>query len=283
MGTTKPYELTLMAVHAHPDDESTSTGGILARYAREGVRTVVVTCTNGELGDALNGAKPGAEGHDPQEVAATRIAELRTACEHLEVVDLELLGYHDSGMVNWEDKHRPDVFCNVPAEVASARVARLIEHYRPQVVVTYDPESSYQHPDHVHAARIATLAVETTRIPAKLYYKANGAAQWKRIFDALAQIGAPRPTLSPETLQRWEDTDTRTTTTIDVSQVVERKRSALHSHVSQLDSAMTSKLPADLYADVFSTETFIRAHDTTGAPTPEDDLFAGLRSANSAS
>ncbi|MFI9383759.1 PIG-L family deacetylase [Kutzneria sp. NPDC052558] len=271
------YDLTLVAVHAHPDDESTSTGGILARYAREGVRTVVVTCTNGELGDALNGAKPGAEGHDPQEVAATRIGELRNAVKHLEVTDLELLGYHDSGMVNWEDKHRPDVFCNVPAETAAARVAALIERYRPQVVVTYDPESPYQHPDHVHAARIATMATESTGIPAKLYYKANGAAQWNRIFDELAQLGMPRPPFGQETLQRWADIDARTTTTVDVSEFVEQKRLALHSHVSQLASAMTSKLPAEVYARVFTTETYIRAHDTTGAPIPEDDLFAGLR------
>jgi LmbE family N-acetylglucosaminyl deacetylase len=188
-----PYDLTLMAVHAHPDDESTSTGGILARYAREGARTVVVTCTNGELGDAPNGAKPGTAGHDPQQVAATRLAELQTACRHRNVVDLELLGYHDSGMADWADKHRPDVFCNVTADVAAARVASLIEQYRPQVVVTYDQDSPYQHPDHVHAARVATLAVETTRIPSKLYYKANGAAQWNRIFQALARIGVPSP------------------------------------------------------------------------------------------
>ena len=130
--------LTLMAVHAHPDDESSSTGGVLARYAAEGVRTVVVTCTNGELGDAPGGIKPGHEGHDEAEVARTRIGELERACETLGVTHLELLGYHDSGMVDWEHKDRPDVFCNVRRRHAAERLAGLFERYRPDVVVTYD-------------------------------------------------------------------------------------------------------------------------------------------------
>ena len=90
--------LTLMAVHAHPDDECSSTGGILAKYAAEGVRTIVVTCTNGELGDGPGGIKPGDTGHDTEAVAATRRGELLKACELLGVTKVELLGYHDSGM-----------------------------------------------------------------------------------------------------------------------------------------------------------------------------------------
>ena len=113
---SNPDQLRLMAVHAHPDDESSSTGGVLARYADEGVRTVVVTCTNGELGDAPGGIKPGDEGHDEAEVARIRLGELKRACETLGVTHLELLGYHDSGMVDWEHKDRPDVFCNVAVD-----------------------------------------------------------------------------------------------------------------------------------------------------------------------
>src|SRR3954447_24599836 len=98
--------LTLMAVHAHPDDESSSTGGVLAMYADEGVRTIVVTCTNGELGDAPGGVKPGDDGHDEADVAAIRLAELDTACTILGVGALEKLGYQDSGMVDWPYKDR---------------------------------------------------------------------------------------------------------------------------------------------------------------------------------
>ncbi len=93
--------LTLMAVHAHPDDEGSTTGGVLARYADEGVRTVLVTCTNGELGDGPGGAKPGEPGHDTAEVVGLRRKELEESCRVLGVEHLELLGYHDSGMMGW--------------------------------------------------------------------------------------------------------------------------------------------------------------------------------------
>src|SRR3979411_1944738 len=121
--------LTLMAVHAHPDDESSSTGGVLARYADEGLRTVVVTCTNGEFGDAPGGIKPGEEGHDEQEVAEIRLAELRESAKLLGVTNLERLGYHDAGMVEWDYKSRPNAFCNVPLADVAARIGGLIERY----------------------------------------------------------------------------------------------------------------------------------------------------------
>src|SRR2546423_7625133 len=112
---------TLMAVHAHPDDEAISTGGVLARAAAEGIRTVVVTCTNGELGDAPGGVKPGEPGHDEAAVAAIRLAELDAACAILDVGVLERLGYHDSGMADWEYKARPDAFANIPIEESAGR------------------------------------------------------------------------------------------------------------------------------------------------------------------
>jgi len=267
-------ELRLMAVHAHPDDESTSTGGILARYGLEGARTIVVTCTNGELGDGPAGAKPGTAGHDTRAVAAIRQAELRAACAHLGVTHLELLGYHDSGMAHWDQRRRPDAFCNIALGVAAQRVAQLIDYHRPQVVVSYDPHGTYQHPDHVHAARVAAWAVQTSGIPAKLYAKAHGTSYWRRFRDALAQIGVEHPGPDPEVLARVEEA---ITTVIDVAPVVERKRIALHAHASQVNSSLAAKLPPDLFARAFSTETYIRVYDTVGSPSFEDDLFAGLR------
>src|SRR6202161_4984086 len=106
--------LTMMAVHAHADDESSSTGGVLAKYSAEGIRTVVVTCTNGEFGDAPGQVKPGQDGHDEQAVAQLRLAELRQSCKILGVTDLETLGYHDSGMPEWDYKERPEGLCNIP-------------------------------------------------------------------------------------------------------------------------------------------------------------------------
>src|ERR1700743_957218 len=110
-----PDPLTLMAVHAPPDDES-SGGGILAAYADQGIRTVVVTCTNGEFGDAPGGIKPGQDGHEPGAGARLRLPGLDESARMLQVSALETLGYHDSGMPDWDYKTRPDAFCNVPLE-----------------------------------------------------------------------------------------------------------------------------------------------------------------------
>ena len=99
--------LTLMAVHAHPDDEASTTGGILAKYSAEGLRTVLVTCTNGELGDSPSGGKPGDDGHDESAVVDLRRRELEDSCRILGVTHLDMLGYHDSGMMGWPSNDAP--------------------------------------------------------------------------------------------------------------------------------------------------------------------------------
>ncbi len=272
--------LTLMAVHAHPDDESSSTGGVLARYADEGIRTVLVTCTNGEFGDTLDGVKPGQDGHEEQAVAQIRLAELREACKHLAVTDLELLGYHDSGMPDWDYKDRPDAFCNVPQSVVAGRIGALIEHYRPQVVITYDDQGPYQHPDHLHASRCAQAAVAATGIPDKLYLTAMRRSDWRKVWDALREQGVEVPDTSridEQTLRQMEDRERQITTNIDIRPVLDRKRAALLAHASQIRESWFSKLPPGIGAEVFGRESFIRAADRTGAPVPEDDLFAGIR------
>jgi LmbE family N-acetylglucosaminyl deacetylase len=272
--------LTLMAVHAHPDDEASSTGGVLARYGAEGVRTVVVTCTNGEFGDSPGGIKPGDDGHDELEVAEIRLAELREAAKHLGVTDLELLGYHDSGMVEWDYKTRPDAFCNVPLVDVAARIGGLIERYRPQVVITYDPDGGYQHPDHVHASRAAIEAARRTGIPAKLYLTAMPVSKWRELWAALKDAGTDVPdvgSIPPETQRQMEDAERRITTTVDIRAVLARKQAALMAHGSQISESWFSKIPPELGERVFGEESFIRVLDSTGAPVPENDLFAGLR------
>lgn len=272
--------LTLMAVHAHPDDEASSTGGVLAMYADEGVRTVVVTCTNGEFGDTPDGEKPGEDGHDTQSVAQVRLAELRESCKHLAVTELELLGYHDSGMPDWEYRHRPEAFCNVAESEVAGRIGALIERYRPQVVISYDPRGAYQHPDHVHAARCAEAAVAATGIPGKFYQAAMRRSTWRELWEALREQGVEVPDVSqidPEMLRQIGERERAITTNIDISAVLDRKRAALLAHASQIRDSWFSKIPPDLAAKVFGCESFIRASDTTGAPVPEDDLFAGLR------
>jgi LmbE family N-acetylglucosaminyl deacetylase len=273
-------KLTLMAVHAHPDDESSSTGGVLAKYSAEGIRTVVVTCTNGEFGDAPGQVKPGEDGHDEAAVAKIRLAELQTACGLLGVTDLEVLGYHDSGMPEWDYKDRPDVFSNVPLATVADRIAGLIDRYQPQVVVTYDDNGGYQHPDHLHAARAAVAAFSATGIPSKLYLTAMRSSGWREVGEALREQGIEGPDfdeIDPETQRQMEESERRITTTVDIRPVLELKGEALRAHRSQIEESWFSKIPPDVVARVFGYETFIRASDRTGTPVPENDLFAGLR------
>ncbi len=269
-----------MAVHAHPDDEATSTGGILARYADEGFRTVVVTCTNGELGDLPGGIKPDADGHDEAEVVRLRRAELEEACHILGVAELEMLGYRDSGMADWEHKGHADAFCNIPLEVAADRVAALFERYRPDVVVTYDVDAAYNHPDHIQTSRVTVAAIEKTGIPKKAYYTASRPNRWARIREILVEQGVelpPAPQPNPEAVARSEAQAARISTVIDVSAFTARKLAALRAHVSQISDSFWSKLPDEALLEIFGEESFIRIRDTTDGPTPEDDLFAGLR------
>jgi len=271
--------LTLMAVHAHPDDEASSTGGVLARYSDEGIRTIVVTCTNGEFGDGPAGIKPGEDGHDTADVAQTRLAELREACKHLGVTELELLGYHDSGMPEWEYRHRPDAFCNIGLDEVAGRIGALIRQYQPQVVITYDPEGAYQHPDHVQAARAAIAAVEATGVPAKLYLVAMRRSGWQKIFEALKAAGADVPDweMTEEEERQLAESEARITTEVDIRPVLERKRAALMAHGSQMNDSWFSKIPQDVVEMAFGYETFIRTRNETQAPVPETDLFDGLR------
>ncbi len=272
-------ELTLMAVHAHPDDEASSTGGVLARYSDEGIRTIVVTCTNGEFGDGPAGIKPGEDGHDTADVAQTRLAELRESCKHLGVTELETLGYHDSGMPEWEYRHNPEAFCNIPLDDVVARISALIEQYRPAVVITYDPDGAYQHPDHVHAARAAIGAVEATGIPAKLYLTAMRRSDWQQVWDALREAGAEVPDweISEEDARIMRESEARITTTVDISSVLDRKQAALLTHASQIADSWFNKLPQEVAEAVFGKETFILQVNKAQASVPETDLFAGLR------
>lgn len=271
--------LTLMAIHAHPDDESSSTGGVLAAYSDQGIKTVVVTCTNGEFGDGPAGIKPGDDGHDESGVALTRLAELREACKHLGVTELELLGYHDSGMPEWEYRHRPEAFCNIPLDEVADRIGALIERYGPQVVITYDPDGLYQHPDHVHAARAAIAAVERTGIPGKLYLTAMRRSDWQKVFEALRAAGEDVPDweMTEEEQRKIAEAEARISTEVDIRPVLDRKRDALLAHRSQITDSWFSKIPPEVAASAFGTESFVRVRNRARAPVPETDLFAGLR------
>ncbi|WP_106396872.1 PIG-L family deacetylase [Actinocorallia populi] len=265
--------LTLMAVHAHPDDEVISTGGVLAKAAAAGIRTVLVTCTNGEQGDAPGGVKPGEPGHDPAAVRALRLGELEKSAELLGIEHVELLGYADSGMDGWEANQAADSFTNVDFDAATGRLAELMEKYRPQVVVTYDENGGYGHPDHIQAHRIAVAATEKTGIPDKLYYTAVPQSGLQVMFDYLKSSGLAEEWGMTEPMD-FGVSDDVITTTVDVEQYAEAKVKALQAHASQSDSIFLLMLPEDAKPLVFGSESFIRVRGD--GPDKEDDLFAGL-------
>lgn len=201
--TTVREPLTLMAVHAHPDDECFGTGGVLAKYAAEGVRTVLVTATRGEEGEI----------HDPDLVEAEarpRLAEIRTeelrrATAILQIGAQEFLGYRDSGMAGTPANGHPDNFHNADLDEATGRLVRLIRQHRPQVLVTYNEDGSYGHPDHIQCYRVTQLAFDAAGNPSrypeagpawqprKLYATAWSRERWQAFRAALEERGIAWP------------------------------------------------------------------------------------------
>ena len=272
--------LTLMAVHAHPDDEATSTGGVLARYAAEGVTTVLVTCTDGRCGDGPGGVKPGEDGHVPEAVVAMRTAELEASCAALKVTHLELLGYADSGMMGWPTNDLPGSFWSTPVAEAAQRLAELIRHYRPDVIVTYDENGFYGHPDHLQANRITVAAVALAGVARKLYWTTvprSGMEEFGRVMRELGvEWDEPDPAEAPSAPPIGLP-DEEITTWVDTTAYGGQKFDALAAHASQSENIFFLRMGRERFTELMGMETFVRVHDTTGVAVPEDDLFAGLR------
>jgi LmbE family N-acetylglucosaminyl deacetylase len=146
----------LLAVHAHPDDETITTGGLLLRCAEAGIGTTLLTCTDGRYGPV---SPEYGRQLDPSELVAVRTAELDSAAEVLRIGEVRRLGHHDSNMTGLPENHLPDAFWAQPTDALVAEVVRVLRDCRPHVVVTYDPFGNTGHPDHVQAHRITVLAV----------------------------------------------------------------------------------------------------------------------------
>ncbi|MEU8927779.1 PIG-L family deacetylase [Kitasatospora sp. NPDC048545] len=272
--------LTLMAVHAHPDDEASGTGGVLARYAAEGIRTVLVTCTDGGCGDGPGGVKPGDPGHDPAAVAAMRRQELEASCEVLKVSHLELLEYADSGMMGWATNEAPGSFWQTPVEEGAARLAELMRRYQPDVVVTYDENGFYGHPDHIQAHRITMAALELTETAPKVYWTTAPHTMMKRFGEVMRELGADWE--EPDSAEAAEMPeiglpDEEISTWVDTTAFGDQKFDALAAHASQGENIFFLRMGKERFNDLWGVETFLRVRDTTGAALPENDLFAGLR------
>lgn len=279
--------LTLMAVHAHPDDEAIGTGGVLARYAGEGIRTVLVTCTNGEVGEIADPALA-----TPENLGEVRLRELRAACDILGVSELYLLGYRDSGMAGRPENDDPRSFHRAPLDEAVGRLVAVMRRERPQVVITYDENGFYGHPDHIQANRVTVAAFDAAADPsrypaagppwqpAKLYYIAVSRSRMTEMPRVLRAAGITPPfdgEREPDSAVLGTP-DELITTSIDVAAQIERKHRALLAHASQMgEDVFFARLSPTLFAELFSVESFQLVRSLVPAPGREDDLFAGLR------
>jgi LmbE family N-acetylglucosaminyl deacetylase len=191
--------LTFMAVHAHPDDEVIGTGGTFARYAAEGIRTVLVTCTLGEEGEIVVPEWDTEENH--ARLAEIRRDELQQAVDILRIDHLEVLPYRDSGMVGLPCNEHPECFNRADPHEATGRLVALVRRYRPQVLVTYNEEGGYGHPDHLMAHRITVQAFTAAGdgsqcpeagapwTPSKLYIIAGRRSLWLRMWETIRERG----------------------------------------------------------------------------------------------
>ena len=267
--------LTLMAVHAHPDDEASTTGGILAKYSAEGIRTVLVTCTDGALGDSPD-TKAGEDGHtdehDADAVIALRTKELQDSCQVLGITHLEQLGFRDSGMMGWPTNDAEGSFWSTPVEEAAKPLIALIEKYQPDVVVTYDEIGFYGHPDHIQAHRITLAALDATGSQAKLYFPTIKHSALKDFAATLAEFGVEVPDLEEG---QFGSPDEQIGASIDCVAQAPLKRASLAAHVSQADNIFFLKLPVEMFTAAFGTEDFLRIRPAGSGV--ETDLFAGLR------
>jgi mycothiol S-conjugate amidase len=279
----------LLALHAHPDDESSKGAGTMARYAAEGVRVVVVCATGGEEGDILNPRmdKPGIK----ENLAELRRAELETACDLLGVAKVHLLGYRDSGMPGSPANAHPRAFCNADPHEAIGKLVAIIRAERPQVVLCYDEARGYDHPDHVRVHEWGTAAYHAAGDPAaypnagepwqpsKLYYFATFTKKRIQVLnDVVAALGKEAPYAG--WLERWDEMglgDPEVTTQVDVSDYIELRSKALLAHATQIDpDSLWFAVPDELQREVYPWEDYALVDSKVSVELPESDLFAGL-------
>lgn len=284
--------LSLLAVHAHPDDEASKGAGTVAKYTDEGIRCVLVCCTGGEAGDILN---PAADTPDVRaNLAQVRMDELRASVDAIGYSAVHMLGYHDSGMPDTETNARPDNFANAPLDEAVGRLVKVIRAERPQVIVTYaEDREFYPHPDHIRVHEISVPAFDAAADadrypdagepwqPSKMYYMGWSKRRVMALHDAYIGHGHESP------FERWfehgfPDHDHRFTAHVDVGGYLERRRAALLAHRTQVDpEGFWMRLPDEVVRDTFPWEEYMLARSfvvpTMPEGVPEDDLFDGLR------
>jgi N-acetyl-1-D-myo-inositol-2-amino-2-deoxy-alpha-D-glucopyranoside deacetylase len=287
-----PDRLCLLLVHAHPDDESISTGGVMARYAAEGVHVVCVTCTGGEHGEIVVPELDTPENH--ARLASIRREEIARALAHLGPIDHRWLGYEDSGMMGTPENGAPGSFWQADFDEAVGRLTAIIEDARPQVVVSYNDYGGYGHPDHIRAALVAKAAFERSGAmpepPAKLYEVTRDWTRMDEVRRRAEERGAEawwQPSADESDEQRREREQQMAemaaaqgpiTSSVDVAGYVAAKHAAMAEHVTQLAPTFPFRaLTPDDWRELMPTEDFTLRVSRIGIRIPENDLFAGLR------
>ncbi|ALO67851.1 mycothiol conjugate amidase Mca [Arthrobacter alpinus] len=291
--------LRLLAVHAHPDDEASKGSAMMASYVSSGVEVMVATCTGGERGDIQNPALVG-DPHSARDMGGARRLEMANAAKILGIQH-QWLGFTDSGLP--EGDPLPELPANCfalkPLEIAAAPLVRLVRRFRPHVIVAYDENGGYPHPDHIMAHKVAVEAFHTAGDPqkypgtgpawepAKLYYDlAFNPQRFRALHFALEEAGLASP--YAERLAAWLETDTEghtppvskhpTTTQIDCGDYFETRDNALRAHATQVDpDGFFFAVSAPMQRKVWPWEDYSLIESRVPTTLPENDLFAGLR------
>lgn len=292
--------LTLLSVHAHPDDEASKGAATVAKYHAQGVRNVLVCCTGGEEGDLQNPALRNSGGpmfgltpeEEKAKLAELRPLELEMSAGIIGFDDVVMLGYRDSGMADSETNGRPDSFHMADIDEATGRLVASIRRFRSHVILTYgDDQRGYPHPDHLRVHDISVLAFDRAGDPdwypdlgepfqpSKLYYSTWSKARVVAINEALVKKNGESP-FDDKWLDR-PDFDWRITTKIDISEFQWARSGALRAHATQIDptAAWWFGLSDDELNAVWPWEEWVLARSLVGdIPTggSEPDLFAGI-------
>jgi mycothiol S-conjugate amidase len=282
--------LRLMAVHAHPDDESSKGAATYAYYRSLGAEVLIVSCTGGERGSILN---PSVVGHAMAErdISGLRRLEMQAAQEALGVQH-RWLGFEDSGM-NDDNTVPPNSFADIPLEHSAEPLVTLVREFRPQVLITYDENGGYPHPDHIRCHEVSLEAFRAAADPDRY---PNSGAPWQidklyydRIFN-LERIDAMYLALSvaePDSSllepleaarERMEDHPKLATTHVPAGEFLEVRDAALRSHASQVSPDSSFFFwPNDLVREAWPYEDFQLVESKVDTAMPESDLFAGIQ------
>jgi N-acetyl-1-D-myo-inositol-2-amino-2-deoxy-alpha-D-glucopyranoside deacetylase len=290
----------LLFVHAHPDDETINNGATMARYAAEGAQVTLLTCTLGEEGEILVPELAQLAADQADQLGGYRISELAQAMAALGVTDTRWLGgagrYRDSGMMGTPANEHPRAFWNADPDEAVGHAVAVVREVRPQVVVTYDENGGYGHPDHIQAHRVAMAAVAAAADPGyrpelgeawavrKVYWSAMPRSVVQQGIDALAARGEQSPFEDLGDIENvpFVVADEVITAAVDGRAYAGHKDAAMRAYPTQImvDGPFFA-LSNNLGLEVLGVEHYrlVRGERGPAGDGPhgwEDDLFAGL-------